>query len=154
MQEAVRQRPAPLVTDDLGADHDVAERARHALGKLLAAVDREREHVRHLVELEMLALERAHLVLTDEGDSQLAVGHTLRAQHLPRELDRGGLVDLHPAPVRHLDGDHRFRSSVCSLYASTMRWTSLWRTTSRWPNSMKLIPSMLSSTSRTCRRPE
>ena len=65
----------------------------------------------------------------------VAVGYIVFARRLSdpssRLLDRGGLVDVHPAPVRHLNGDHRFRSSVCSLYASTMRWTSLWRTTSR-----------------------
>src|SRR3954467_11846137 len=35
-----------------------------------------------------------------------------------------------------------------------MRCTSLWRTTSLWPNSTNVMPSMFCSTSRTCTRPE
>ena len=53
VQQPVRERPAPLVADDLRADDDVAERARHPVGQLVAAVDREREHVGHLVDPEV-----------------------------------------------------------------------------------------------------
>src|SRR5438105_5678000 len=154
VQEAVRQRPPPLVAHHLRAENDVAEDARHTLVNDLAAVDREREHIGGLVDPEVIALQLAHLVRTDERDPELAVLDPLGPQHAPRELDGPGLVDLRPASVLDVDGDHRFRSSVCSLYASTMRCTSLCRTTSLCPNSTNWMPSMSVSTSRTWTRPD
>src|SRR5215831_666942 len=44
VEQAVRQRPAPLLAHDGGAQHDVAERPRDPIGKLVTTVDREREH--------------------------------------------------------------------------------------------------------------
>src|SRR5215469_5506978 len=118
--------PLPLVPDHLRADDDVAEGARHPLRNRVAAVDREREDVGHLVDRQMLALQRAHLLFVDERNPELAVVHAFGAEHPARQLHRRRLVDLDAASVVDLDGDHRPRSSVCSLYASTIRWTSLW----------------------------
>src|SRR5262249_14110708 len=154
VEQPVRERPPPLVADDLRADDDVAERPRYAVRKRVAAVDRERQHVRALVDCQVLGLQRAHLVFADEGDPQLAVVHAFGPEHASRELDSRRLVDCDAASVVHLDRDHRLRSSPCSLYASTMRCTSLWRTTSRWPNSTNSMPSMPRSTSRTCTSPD
>ncbi len=55
MEDPVHEWPPPLVADDLRADDDVAERARNAVGELVEAVDRKREHVGLLVDPEMLA---------------------------------------------------------------------------------------------------
>ena len=55
--------------------------------------------------------------------------------HPTRELHGAGLVDVDAAAVVDLHGDRHRRPasppSTCSLYASTMRCTSLCRTTSR-----------------------
>src|SRR6266508_2530619 len=130
-----------------GGRGHVTERARNPFGNLVAPVDREREHVGRLVDPEVVALEVADLFLVDERDPELAVLDAFRGEQAPRELDGSGLVDLHPAPVVDLDRDcHLCRavpvSSACCLYASTMRWTSLWRTTSRWLKWTNAIPSI------------
>ena len=83
----------------------------------------------------MLALQLPHLVRIDECDPELTVVDPFGAQDLSRELDSARLVHRQAAPVLDLNGDHLFCSSVCSLYASTIRCTSLWRTTSLWSNS-------------------
>src|SRR5579859_1582585 len=130
MEEPVGERPAPLVADDLRTEDDVPERTRDSGGKLVAAVDRERQDVGGFVDPEMLALQPLHLVRVDECNPKLTVVDPLGVQDAPRELDRARLVHAQAASVLDLDGDHRFRSSVCSLYASTIRCTSLCRTTS------------------------
>src|SRR3954471_16671781 len=63
VQQPVRERPAPLGADDLRAEDDIAERARYSFRDLVAAVDREREHIGRLVDPKMVALQLAHLVL-------------------------------------------------------------------------------------------
>jgi hypothetical protein len=45
VQQAVHERPAPRLADDLRAEHDVAERARNPRRQLVEPVDRKREHV-------------------------------------------------------------------------------------------------------------
>ncbi len=118
----MRQRRAPRLTDDRGAEHDVAERARQAFRQLVAAVDREREHVGRLVDPEMLALQLAHLLRPDEREPELPVLDSLSPQHRTRELDGRALVDLDTASVVDLDGQHPCRyllrpvpvSSACS----------------------------------------
>src|SRR4051794_9593483 len=145
VQKPVDERPVPVVSDDRGAEDDVAELAGNPVRQRVAAVDREREHVRGLVDAEVLALQLAHLVGADEGEPELAVLDPLRPQRAPRQLDGGLALDLVAGPVVHLDEDHRSRavpvSSACSLYASTIRWTSLCRTTSRFEKRTKPIPS-------------
>src|SRR5579862_5906358 len=148
MQQAVRQRLAPARTDDLRTEHDIAQCARQTAGELFAPVDRKRQDVGRLVDAEMVALQRLHLFGTDEGKPELAVFDSLGAKHPPGKLDRSRLVYLDPAPVCDLDREHAQRlrsvpvSSACCLYASTMRCTSLCRTTSSWPNRMNAIPSI------------
>ena len=85
-----------------------------------APVEREREDVGRLVDSEMLALQPPDLLRRDECEPELAVLDALGGEHPPRELDRAGFVDLHPAPVLDLDRDtHRVRSrpvsSACCL---------------------------------------
>ena len=122
VEQPVRQRRAPRLADDRGAEDDVAERARQAFRQLVAAVDREREHVGRLVDPEMLALQLAHLLRPDEREPELPVLDSLSPQHRTRELDGRALVDLDTAPVVDLDGQHPCRyllrpvpvSSACS----------------------------------------
>jgi hypothetical protein len=103
----VDERPAPVLADDLGAEDDVAERARLTRRQRLEPVDRERENVRRLVDAQVLALERLHLAGTHEGDPQLARGDPLPCEHLAREGDGARLVDDGGAPVRDLHVDHQ-----------------------------------------------
>ena len=121
VEQAVGQRRPPGVADDGRAEHDIAERARKALGQLVAAVDREREDVGRLVDPEVLALQGPHLVGPDEREPELAVLDPLGAQHAAGELDRGALVHRLAASVVDLDGQHRSTvlrsvpvSSACS----------------------------------------
>ena len=75
-------------------------------GSSSTTVDREREHVGRLVDAEVVALQRAHLVGPDERQPELAVVDALRTQHRASVLDRSALVDRDTAPVVDLDGDH------------------------------------------------
>jgi hypothetical protein len=84
MQEAVDERTAPVRSDHLRAQDDVAQRPGDSCGQLLPAVKRERKDVRRLVDAEMIALQVPHLVRPDERDAELAVRHTLAFEHLPR----------------------------------------------------------------------
>ena len=120
VQQPVHERRPPLLADDLRAEDDVAERARHPVGQLVPPVDREGEHVGRLVDAEVVALQRAHLVGPGEREPELAVLDPLGGEDAPRQLDGGRLVDLGAAPVLDLDRDgHRFRavpvSSACCL---------------------------------------
>jgi hypothetical protein len=110
MQDAVHERRTPLVADHLRAEDDVTDRARHALGHLVAPVERKREHVRRLVDPEVLVLQCAHLVGADEGDPELAVVDALLGEDGAGELLRGTFVDRRAAAVRGLDEDHRRRA--------------------------------------------
>jgi hypothetical protein len=58
----------------------------------------------------VLPLQRAHLLGADEGDAELAVLDSLGRQHPSGQLDRSLVLDFDPAPVLHLDGDHRYLS--------------------------------------------
>ena len=128
------ERPAPLRPDHLRAEDDVAELARHSVGQRGEPVDREGERVGRLVDAEVLLFQRAALLRPDEGEPELAGIDPLARQHRPRELDRCGLVHLPTRAVDDFDFYHRLRCvPVCSawrLYASTIRCTSLCRTTS------------------------
>ena len=106
----MNQRPAPFVTDDLRAEHDVPEGPRNAFGHLVSSVEREGEDVRRLVDPEVLVLQRSHLVGVDERDPELAVVDAFRREDCPGELFRSELVDRRAAAVRRLDEDHRRRA--------------------------------------------
>ena len=107
VQEPVHERLPPRVAHDLRADDEIAERARQPVRQLLAPVEREREHVRRLVDPEVLLLQRPALVRGNEREPELALLDPLGGENALCELDRGGLVDLRPAPVLDLDSDHR-----------------------------------------------
>src|SRR4029079_7037269 len=121
-------------------------------------VDREREHVGCLVDAEVVPLQRAALVRADEGDPDLAAIDTLRGQDAAGMVGRSILVDVEARAVLDLDLDQRVRcvpvASACVRYASTIRWTSLCRTTSAFENSTNEIPSIFPRMSRTVIRPE
>ena len=72
MQNGVDERALPLFSNDLRAHHDVAELARQPVGQIVERVERERERVRRLVDLEMLELERAALLGADEHEPEVA----------------------------------------------------------------------------------
>src|SRR5690349_50917 len=132
MEQCMHERGAPCLADHLRADDDVAELARQPLRERLARVDREGERIRRLVDPEVLGLQRAALLRADECDAELAGVDTLARQDAPRQLAHGRLVDADARAIVELDLDHRVRGSECCLYASTMRCTSLCRTTSWW----------------------
>src|SRR3954447_13291150 len=97
----------------------------------------------------MLALQGAHLVRPDEREPEVALFDALGGEHGVRQLFGARLVDFDPASVLDLDRHHaadHFRrcvpvSSACLRYASTMRWTSLCRTTSSWLKRTNATPS-------------
>src|SRR6476660_9333960 len=122
VQHGMNEWASPGVTDDLGADDDVAQLSRHFGRDRLAAVDRKGERVRLLVDAEMLALEVADLVAPDEREAELASGDPLLAQHVADQLRSGLEIERPLLIIGHLDLDHRryFRrnlpvSSACSL---------------------------------------
>src|SRR5262245_32415957 len=158
MEQRMHERASPRVSHHVRTDDDVAELPRHAVGERCEPVDRESERVRRFVDAEMLPLQRATLVRPDERESKLPRAHALLGEHAPHELDRGRLVHLHARAIDDFDVDHRLRCvPVCSvwrLYASPMRWTSLWRTTSWWLNSTNAIPSTFARISRTWISPD
>src|SRR5918995_4300956 len=158
MEETVDERPAPLGLDDLGAEDDVAELARHTVGELVPPVDRKGEDVGRLVDPEVPALQLPHSLGALERNAEIALLHALRRQHAAADVGDGGLVHGQAASVFELDPDHRRRCvPVCSawrLYASTIRWTSTWRTTSWFPNSTNSTPSIVLRISRTWMSPE
>ena len=130
----MHERRAPLLPHHLRTHDEIAELARQLRRQLVEPVERERERVGRLVDAEMLELQRAALVRLDEHEPELARLDALAAEHAAQELDRPRLVDSDTGAVVDLDLDHRLRCvPVCSewsLYASTIRCTSLWRTTS------------------------
>src|SRR6186997_2729256 len=162
VQEPVDERGAPRVADDLRAEDGVAELTWHASGELVPPVDREREHVRGLVHSEVIALQRTHLVRPDECEPEVSRVDALGRQNEARDLLGARLVDLGAASILDLDRHHaadHFRrcvpvSSACLRYASTMRCTSLCRTTSSWPKRTNAIPSSEPRMSCTWIRPD
>ena len=83
MQKPVHKRDAPGLADHLRAENRISELARQAGLEGVAPVDREGEHVRHLVDSQMLALERTDLIRPDEVQPELAVVDPLLGQHCP-----------------------------------------------------------------------
>src|SRR5215471_14089279 len=146
MERGVHERSTPSVADDLWAHDDVAELPGQPLREFLEPVERKREGVGRLVDAEVLALEAPALLGTDEDEPHLSCLDSLCGEHAPHELAGAVAVDLDAGAVLDLDLDHRRRavpvSSVWSLYASTIRWTSLCRTTSRWSKCTNAIPSI------------
>src|SRR5262249_16779986 len=146
MQHCVDERRTPCVADDLRAHDDVAELARQTLGQVVERVDRERQRVGRLVDPEMLLLERAALVRTDEYEAELTRVDALCGKHRPPELAPPLFVAGNAGPVVHPETDHLGGSvrvsSEWRLYASTIRCTSLCRTTSWCPNCTNSIPSI------------
>src|SRR5436305_2822602 len=161
MQQCMHERAAPGVADNVGTDDDVAELARKARRQVVAAVDRKRERIRRLVDAEMIALQCADLLGIDERQAELAFFDSLRFEHVTCERDRCVDVGFRGGSIDDLDVDHAHHlrrcvpvSSACSLYASTIRWTSLCRTTSWWPKRMNAIPSTEARMPCTWMRPE
>src|SRR6266487_1150386 len=137
MQQRVDERRAPAVADHLWTEDHVAELTRWPGRELVRTVDRKGERIRRLVHSEVLTFQRADLLRPDQGQTELAVVDSLRGEHRARELGRC-------VPV----------SSACSLYASTIRCTSLCRTTSSWPNCTNAMSSIDSRMSWTWIRPD
>src|SRR5688572_12933142 len=107
----------------------------------------------------MLALQSPDLLGLDEVDAELALLDSLGGEHVPRERDDALFVHGAAAAVVDLDGDHhRLRcvpdSSAWRLYASTIRCTSLCRTTSLCVNWTNPTPSTLSRIRCTWIRPD
>ena len=130
VQQGVDEWGAPLLAHDLGADDDIAKLPRQSVRQRVTRVDRKCERVGRFVDAEVLRLQCTALVGADERDPQLARADSLAREHAPREIAHGGFVDVDARAVVDLDLDHLRRGSECSLYASTIRCTSLWRTTS------------------------
>src|SRR5215471_21633241 len=158
VEDGVHERCLPLVAHDLRADDDVAELAGQLLGEIVARVERERERVGRLVDAEVLALQLATLVGANERESELALLESLGGEDASRELAGRVLVDVLTRPVVHLDLDQRRRSVPVSsewrLYASTMRCTSLCRTTCLWLKRTNSTPSIAPRISCTWIRPD
>src|SRR5262249_36844162 len=94
-----------------------------------------------------------------ECDSELALVDPLGDQHAAGEVGARLLLDLDAASVGDLDDEHQRRrlvpvASACIRYASTIRCTSLCRTTSAFQNPTNPMPSIVRRMSWTVRRPE
>ena len=70
------------VTDDLRAEDDVTELARHVFGQRLAGIDREGEDVRGLVHAQVLSLQPAHLLGRGERKPEVARFDSFGGQRL------------------------------------------------------------------------
>src|SRR6476469_8714458 len=106
----MRQRRLPILADDLRTEDDIAELSGDAGGERVAAVDREREHVGRLVDAQVLALQGAALVRSDERDPELAVVDPLGREDAPCVVGGGGAIDLEAAAILDLDlYGHRVR---------------------------------------------
>src|SRR5688500_6488256 len=106
MEESMHERLAPGSSDHLGAEHDVAELARKAVGQVTALVDRKREDIGCLVDTEMLAFEQADFVRTHKGEAEIPLGNSLGSQHPARQGSGLVLVNRQAAAVLELDPDH------------------------------------------------
>ena len=82
-----RAARASASPDDLRAQDDVAERARQARGQLVAAVDREREDVRRLVDPRCSRFSARISSGADEREPELAGVDPLCGEHAPGERD-------------------------------------------------------------------
>ena len=145
VQQPVHERRAPLVADDLRAEDDVAERR----GTPVGSASRRRSGTRARPSPRRSRGARASARGSRPGTTNAMPELARRRRPPPRAPRRAraiaaSLVDLAPASVVDLDRDHqRLRcvpvSSAWRLYASTIRCTSLWRTTSSCVNSTKAI---------------
>ena len=115
----MHERRAPRVADDLRAEDDVAELPRHAVRQLVAAVDREREHVRRLVDAEVLPLERPDLVGPDERDAELAPVDALGGEHASARA-RPRPPASTSTPLRFVDLD-RHHGTTCAARCRSPR---------------------------------
>ena len=143
----MHERRPPRVADDLRADDDVAELARQpsgsssspSIGNASASV-------------------ASSMPRCSRFSARLSSGATNASPSSPsrRPPPRAPAARARRAPPRRRRHPMRFStstsitaavavpvSSACCLYASTMRWTSLWRTTSSWPKRTKAMPSIV-----------
>src|ERR1700730_12189555 len=88
VQHRVHDGSAPRFSNHLRADDNVTELTRHSCRQRLPAVDRESERIRLLVDREMLALQVADLIGTDELQAELAILDSLRLQNLADQIRR------------------------------------------------------------------
>src|SRR5436190_17485185 len=107
MKNRMHERGAPGISNHRRAEHDVAELTRHSCQQLVAAVDRERERIRFLVDAEMLALEVADLLRIDELKAELASVDSVGLQDLADQIRSSLEVEILAGTVRHLDFHHR-----------------------------------------------
>src|SRR6266550_3130767 len=153
MEETVDERRPPVVPHHLRTEHDVAELAGQLFWKRVAPVEREGKNVGRLIDPEVPRFQRPHLVGSRERDAKIPVLNSFGGEDAPAEGGCGALVHRDAASILELDTDHLRRcvpvSSAWRLYASTIRWTSMWRTTSWLPNSTNWIPSIAARISRT-----
>src|SRR5215210_5860711 len=110
VEQPVDERALPGRADHLGTQHHVAELTGHGGRKLLAAVDREREHIRRLVDSEVVSLQRPDLAGSDERKAEIARVDALGRERAAAQGEGALLVDRHAAPVLELDLDHERRS--------------------------------------------
>src|SRR5438552_7419716 len=130
------------------AHHHVPQLTRPRNGS--RPVDRKGEHVGRLISPSLLSVQPPHLRLVDEGEREVPVLHLTRAERRLRRF-------AHASIRRPADLDlERYRPlrSVYSLYAFTIRCTSLWRTTSSPPKRTNSIPSTSDRMSPITTRPE
>src|SRR3954462_10497882 len=121
------------------ADHDVPQFARAA--DWAPAIDGERENVGGPVDASMLSVQGTDPVGIDELDREMSVVDSGGGQcGGGGSLERGVGVELDQACLR---AGRRPGAcfSACSLYAATIRCTSLCRTTSSPPKRTKRMPS-------------
>src|SRR5947209_5305072 len=153
MEDSVHSRLVQVMCV-LGADHHVTE-LRGFASELVWVVDREGEDICGLVEAAIFAIQGPDVVGSHERDRQMAVRDADGG-----ERRGGGVAELIGARAEELDLDGHARQPVVrpwpravrsptacfsaySLYAATIRCTSLWRTTSSPPKRTNSIPSTL-----------
>src|SRR5439155_24216657 len=121
VEERVHERLPPGRADDLGTDDRVAQLAWQAGRKLLAPVDRKGQDIGRLVQPEVFALQLAHLVRPDEDETEIAFVYSLGRQYPAREVGRFLFLDLRPAAVCDLDGDHAYLRRCVPVSSACLR---------------------------------
>ena len=147
MQQPVDERRAPVLPDDLRAER---RRLRARAGRPPAARPARPAGTKGRPSPRRCRDARASASRISSGPTNAIPSSPSsipsRREHRARELDGRVHVRSRAAAIRRLDDDHRRRavpvSSAWRLYASTIRCTSLCRTTSSFPNSTNPIPSM------------
>ena len=124
VQHAVDDRRAQVL-GVLGADHDVAQLARSS--GPCGLIDRKGEHVGGAVAAPVLAVERADPPGVDELDREMAVRDACGRKRGERGAAQlGGCLELdQPCCWRRGARSAGACFSAYSLYAATIRWTSL-----------------------------